>query len=193
MNNLADEILMQHYIQGDMNAFNVLYMRHKNSLYRYFTRQCASVALAEELFQQVWVKLINARHRYKVSSKFSTYLYHIAHNELVDYYRRQSTENKVMQSSSAQLIDHDDTAEQDLLTPDDVLHQQHKVQQLKQCLEQLPRDQKEAFLLKHEASLTLSEIGHLLSEPNEGIKSRIRYALSKLKHCLSSKIGGNDE
>src|SRR5260221_6228307 len=86
----SDEALMLRYCEGDADAFAVLYGRHKGSLYRYFLRQCDGAAVAEELFQDVWFNLIRARTQYTVQAKFSTYLYRLAHNRLVDYYRRQS-------------------------------------------------------------------------------------------------------
>jgi RNA polymerase sigma-70 factor (ECF subfamily) len=193
MEQLADEILMQHYGKGDVQAFNVLYMRHNKSVYRYFTRQCSSVAHAEELYQEVWNKLIKARERYQPSSQFSTYLYRIAHNELIDYYRRNATEKKIVTPHNDSDATHDDTVDNVQLNAVDILHTEKQIQQLKACLQQLPRDQKEAFLLKHEASLTLPEIAQLLDEPSEGIKSRIRYAINKLKHCLSHKMGNTHE
>ena len=74
MTELADEQLMLSYGQGDVQAFTQLYLRHKNSLYRYFLRQCANPQVAEELYQEVWNKLIKARSQYQVSAKFTTWL-----------------------------------------------------------------------------------------------------------------------
>ena len=89
MDNAApDEELMNRYRDGDAHAFEVLYTRHKGPLYRYLLRQCGAAALAEELFQDVWMKLIRARERYETRAKFTTYLYHLAHNRLIDHYRR---------------------------------------------------------------------------------------------------------
>jgi RNA polymerase sigma-70 factor (ECF subfamily) len=77
MDNAApDEELMNRYRDGDAHAFEVLYTRHKGPLYRYLLRQCGAAALAEELFQDVWMKLIRARERYEARAKFTTYLYH---------------------------------------------------------------------------------------------------------------------
>ena len=83
----ADETLMLRYRDGDAGAFEHLYARHKGSLYRYLLRQCGQPAVAEELFQDIWLKLIAARGGYAVQAKFSTWLYRIAHNRLVDHYR----------------------------------------------------------------------------------------------------------
>lgn len=195
MKRIADETLMLQYAQGDIQAFTALYTRHKNSLYRYFLRQCTTPELAEELYQEVWNKLINARINYQMSSKFTTWLYRIARNELIDYYRRHATQQKVI-STHFELIDDavDNNLETHILTVHQQLslyqqlHLSQQAKQLKRCLKQLPRQQKEAFLLKHEAGFTLNEIAKLVGESNEAVKSRIRYGLNKLKHCLMHKM-----
>jgi len=79
----ADETLMLRYRNGDAGAFGRLYARHKGSLYRYLLRQCGQPTVAEELFQDVWLKLIAARSGYAVQARFATWLYRIAHNRLV--------------------------------------------------------------------------------------------------------------
>ena len=76
------------YRDGDAGAFDALYARHKGGLYRYLLRQCREPAAAEELFQDVWMNLIRARARYTVQAKFTTYLYRLAHNRLIDHYRK---------------------------------------------------------------------------------------------------------
>ena len=87
----SDEDLMLGYRNGDAAAFEVLYIRHKGALYRYLLRQCRIAAVAEELLRDVWLNLVRARERYEVRAKFTTYLFRLAHNRLIDYYRRQST------------------------------------------------------------------------------------------------------
>lgn len=200
MENIGDETLMQLYREGDVQAFTTLYLRHKNSLYRYFTRQVSAPELAEELYQEVWKKLINARLHYQVTSKFTTWLYRIAHNELIDFYRRNATENKVIsanieENDAKKLVNPQSISLVDLSQTSAYQHIENAQQSmhLKACLKQLPREQKEVFLLKHESSFTLKEIAELVGETSEGVKSRLRYALSKLKHCLTFKMGKADE
>lgn len=200
MTGIADEMLMQQYAQGDVQAFSQLYTRHKNSLYRYFLRQVSTPELAEELYQEVWSKLIKASPSYQVQSKFSTWLYRIAHNELIDYYRRHTSQNKVF-STNVEQIEHPSVVENgeldqsgqssedfqsnttDTAVEDDIYATQ-QIKQVKWCLQQLPREQKEAFLLKHESGFTVNEIASLVGESHDSIKSRIRYGLNKLKHCV---------
>ena len=89
----SDEALMLRYAKGDASAFEELYMRHKAPVFRYMLKLCHNEAVAEELFQEVWMKLINARENYVVSAKFTTYLYRLAHNHFIDYYRKQKNRN----------------------------------------------------------------------------------------------------
>src|SRR5436190_18395294 len=84
-----DEDLMLAYRDGNAAAFDQLYRRHKGPLYRYLLRQCRDAAAAEELFQDVWMNLVRARAGYTVTARFSTYLYRLAHNRLIDHYRRR--------------------------------------------------------------------------------------------------------
>ena len=85
---ISDENLMLQYQQGDQAAFETLYRRYKDVLYRYFLRHCSDRSQSEELYQEVWIKLINSVARYKPKAKFKTYLFTIAHNTLVDFYRK---------------------------------------------------------------------------------------------------------
>lgn len=187
MKEIDDETLMMQYAKGDVQAFTRLYYRHKDSLYRYFLRQTASPEVAEELYQEVWGKLIKAHLDYSATSKFTTWLYRIAHNQLVDHYRHNSTATKIITASIDEPSE-ELTKSIDLSDPQsnllESLSQSQQMQQLKQCLQQLPRAQKEAFLLKHESGLSLKEIAQVINETTENIKSRLRYGLSKLKHCL---------
>ena len=192
MTERADEQLMLSYGQGDVQAFTQLYLRHKNSLYRYFLRQCASEQVAEELYQEVWNKLIKARSQYQVSAKFTTWLYRIAHNELIDHYRRIGTQNKWLESDN-QDLEIAEVAVHNSQSDTKKLGLAQQAAQLKVCLAQLPREQKEAFLLKHEADFTLNEIAELVVETSENIKSRIRYAIAKLKQCMSYKMRSSNE
>ena len=87
MEDASDEELMLSYQQGNVTAFDVLYERHKGGVFRYLLAKCHQQEIAEELFQDVWMKLIAARDRYEVRAKFTTYLYQLAHNHFIDYYQ----------------------------------------------------------------------------------------------------------
>src|SRR5687767_11869284 len=84
-----DEELMLAYRHGDAGAFDKLYARHRGPVFRFILRALKQRAQAEELFQEVWIRVIEARSRYAPQARFSTWLYTIAHNLLVDHWRRK--------------------------------------------------------------------------------------------------------
>ena len=178
----GDETLMLRYRDGDAGAFGRLYARHKGSLYRYFLRQCGQPAVAEELFQDVWLKLIAARSGYTVRAKFGTWLYRIAHNRLVDHYRASA---RGLPLSYA-----DDCPEwAEIPAPEEVQPEvredrRRQSERLLALLAELPEAQREAILLKEEAGLSLEEIAQATGTGRETVKSRLRYALARLRQGL---------
>ncbi len=181
----TDEELMMRYGGGDYNAFETLYQRHRGSLLRYLTRQLSDRAVAEELYQEVWLKVINARERYRSSASFRTYLYHIAHNVLIDCYRKQKPESARAEPMNENLEQIADPIE----NPERLVSGQNQVRTLLELLDCLPQDQRETFLLKEEAGLTIEEIAITTETGPETVKSRIRYAVNKLRSGLEARYG----
>jgi len=181
MEGTCDEDLMLSYQQGNAAAFEVLYERHKGGLYRYLLAKCYRQEIAEELFQDVWMKLIAARDRYEISAKFTTYLYRLAHNHFIDYYRKTRTD--VFQNN-----DPDEDVEQLMANgqkqADEQLEIQRQTEMLSQLVDCLPDEQREAFMLKEEAGLTVAEIAEVTGVSAEAAKSRLRYAVKKLRAGL---------
>ncbi len=183
MDDLPDEELMLKYAAGETRAFEILYTRHRGGLYRYLARQCRNNAIAEELFQDVWMNLIRTRERYTVKAKFTTFVYRMAHNKLIDHYRKQS---KGVPAS----FDDDDCPDLDTIedqtseTPVEILENEEKLAQLKRMVNLLPDAQREAFLLREESGLKLEDIADITGVNVETAKSRLRYAVSKLKSAL---------
>ena len=181
MEGTCDEDLMLSYQQGNTAAFEVLYERHKGGLYRYLLAKCYRQEIAEELFQDVWMKLIAARDRYEISAKFTTYLYRLAHNHFIDYYRKTRTD--VFQNN-----DPDEDVEQLMANgqkqADEQLEIQRQTEMLSQLVDCLPDEQREAFMLKEEAGLTVAEIAEVTGVSAEAAKSRLRYAVKKLRAGL---------
>ena len=178
----SDEELMLGYRDGDAAAFDLLYTRHKGGVYRYLYRQCRDAAAAEELFQDVWMNLIRARAGYTVQAKFTTYLYRLAHNRLIDHYRKHS------QAAVSSFEDMDETVEDlvdDHALPPDAAHDsREQAQRLLQLLSELPEAQREAFLLQQEGGMSVEEIASATGVSRETAKSRLRYAMSKLREGM---------
>jgi RNA polymerase sigma-70 factor (ECF subfamily) len=168
---------MLNYQAGDAAAFECLYARHKGPLFRYFQRQLAAQPeLANELFQDVWMKLINSIGRYQPSARFTTYLYRIAHNRLVDHWRAMRIDDPL---DEEQLPDTVGSA------PEQQLAGQQLQQQFEQALAALPMEQRNAFLLKEESHFSLQEIADITGTSRETVKSRLRYACQRLRQVLA--------
>jgi len=177
----SDEQLMLSYGAGDAAAFELLYSRHRGPLFRFMLHQVRDHATAEELYQDVWQRVITARQRYSVEAKFSTWLFQIAHNRLTDHWR--ALQHRPPAPADAE----ERTArEQDPTTPERQLSAFEERRRLQLALEELPEEQREVVLLRLEKELTLEQIGEITGVGRETVKSRLRYALDKLRLRLNT-------
>jgi RNA polymerase sigma factor (sigma-70 family) len=177
----ADEELMLGYAGGDAGAFETLYARHKGALFRFVLRSVKSQGEADEIFQDVWMRVIEARARYAPHAKFSTWLYTIAHHRLVDHWRARGL-------ALVSLDDEDNAALQPVADPGAEPHRNVEARQtlerLAAALAAMPLAQREAFLLHHEGGLGIAEIAAATGSAEEAAKSRLRYAMQKLKEAI---------
>jgi RNA polymerase sigma factor (sigma-70 family) len=171
-----DEQLMLAYRQGESGAFETLYARHRGSLYRFMLRAVKERPLAEELYQEVWMRVIEARGRYSVQAKFTTWLYTIAHHRLADHWRKRGL--RLVEGVAA------DAAAPRAYEPEPRAEGKQDLQRLAAALAALPELQRETFLLHEEAGMTLAEIAAATGATPEAAKSRLRYALAKLREAL---------
>ena len=176
----TDEELMLSYGAGNAGAFERLYKRHKGSLYRYLLRQINHVESAEEIYQDTWMQLIRHRNNYQPSAKFKTYLFHIAHNKLIDYYRSKSRGVPL----SYEDCDVDQQPAHTKSGPMYSVARKQIVDRILDALKNLPEAQREAWLLKEECGLTATEIAEATGISLEAAKSRLRYATGKLRQEL---------
>jgi len=184
----TDEALMLAYAAGDAGAFDALYARHKGGVYRYLLRQCGGPAQADELFQDVWMNVIRVRAAYQPTAKFATWLYTLARNRLVDHWRARG---------QAALVSIDDDGDESTRDTVEMLpgsrSEQPEVRaearalgaRLRAALSTLPAAQRDAFLLHQEAGLPLADIAATTGVGVETVKSRLRYALAKLRNELA--------
>ncbi|WP_282271923.1 RNA polymerase sigma factor [Stenotrophomonas sp. PS02298] len=176
----TDEVLMLAYADGDSDAFSELYARHRARLFHYLLGQLRDRPLAEELFQDVWQKMINARAGWKPDAAFATWLFRIAHNRLNDHWRAARHRPAAPEDAderTARLTDN--------CTPELLADEQAQRLQLRQALAELPPEQQEVVILRLEQELSLEEIGQITGVGRETVKSRLRYAMDKLRARLS--------
>jgi RNA polymerase sigma-70 factor (ECF subfamily) len=178
----ADEELMLAYGGGDAGAFEVLYRRHRGPLYRFLLRQVNDTATAEELFQDVWMRVIDSRERYQPRARFTSWVYAIAHNRLMDHYRASGRARFLSQEEAADALDRLPSAD---IPAEALVDMKRSAERLLAALARLPEPQREAFLLQQEGELSLEEIGAVTGVSRETAKSRLRYALAKLREELS--------
>ncbi|MFA9218981.1 MAG: sigma-70 family RNA polymerase sigma factor [Sphingomonadaceae bacterium] len=174
----TDEALMQAYCHGDLAAFQQLYQRHQRGLYRFLAWRSPRRDWVDEVAQDSWIALHQARERYQVSASFRTFLYQIARNRLIDLQRQPQ----------AQPQDGADAPEGATLDagPDLLLETRQSNAALHQAIQALPGEQKEALVLQQFSGLSLDEIATLTAVPLETVKSRLRYAMRKLRDHFSA-------
>jgi len=176
----TDEALMLAWAGGDAAAFDTLYARHRGPLFRFLVAQLRDRPLAEELYQDVWQRVIAARQGWRPEAAFGTWLYRIAHNRLNDHWRAQRHRPPAPVDAElrmAALADPDD--------PERLAHRDQTRETLQRALDELPEDQREAVLLRLQQELSLEEIGRITGVGRETVKSRLRYALDKLRTRLN--------
>jgi RNA polymerase sigma-70 factor (ECF subfamily) len=172
-----DRALMLRYRDGDVKAFETLYRRHKDPVYRYLLRLCRHRDTADDVFQEVWGKIIRARESYRPTAKFTTFLYRVAHNCFIDHVRRNK---RHAGSAPLKVDDHSDPGE----TPEAATERTLARERLEAALLELPDEQRDAFLLHEEGGLSIDQIAAVTDCNRETAKSRLRYAMSKLRAAI---------
>jgi RNA polymerase sigma-70 factor (ECF subfamily) len=188
VSSIDDGALMLRYRDGDVHAFEILYARHKGALYRYLQRMCRNPEAANDLFQEVWGKVIASRDRYEVRAQFNTFLFRIAHNSAIDYFRRSGRQQTQDIAGLEEELPGADAAQ-----PDVQLSQAQLQAAYRDALLQLPQEQRDVFVLYEETGLSLEEIGKLTGVAMETAKSRLRYAVGKLRASLRRHAPGVSE
>lgn len=158
-----------------MEAFNCLYQRHRAPLYRYLLRMCRDEILANDLYQGTWEKILKAASSYRTTTPFKPWMYVIARNHLADHFRRHRVTEEWQ----------DERAVSEDAGPEDQMQRDQKSLQLTAAVERLPREQREALMLKLEAGMSVETIAQITGVNAETAKSRLRYAVKKLQNQLN--------
>lgn len=176
-----DAALLRRYRQGDGAAFAELYQRHRLGLFRFLLGLCSDQALAEEVFQETWLSLIRSQSEQREAVLFKTWLYQIGRNRLIDHWRKLGRH----QAGHAEYDEQQHAPHDPQPGPEQQLCLSRDQQRLQAALDDLPSEQREVFLLRAHGELELSEIAELTRTPAETVKSRLRYAMQKLRRLLA--------
>ena len=184
----SDETLMMRYGRGDAAAFDLLYRRHEMRVWRYLERNVGNRATADELMQEVWFAVARDALRYEPSARFTTWLFTIAHNRMIDSVRTSRRQ------TSLETIGYEAESVVEQLTSDPsagplaAAVARDQAGALARAFEKLPGEQREAFLLQVEGDLSVEEIAAITDSSFETTKSRLRYARMKLRELLKEYV-----
>jgi RNA polymerase sigma factor (sigma-70 family) len=189
---IPDEELMIRYREGDLRAFEELYGRHSVGLYRFVAWRSPRADWVDEVVQDSWANLHHARGRYRPDATFRTYLYQIARNRLIDLVRQQQPLLAAEMGTGTDGRDAFDVladAARDVPTPEAALDEKQRHDRLHMALAGLPGEQKEAVVLQQFSGMSLDEIAVIVAAPVETVKSRLRYAMRRLREGSLSEQG----
>ena len=179
---------MQRFQQGESEAFRVLLERHRGGVYNFVLRHVGNQTAAEDVLQDTFLRVVQGAHRYKLESKFTTWLYTIARNLCVDrarkmkFRRHKSLDQPTGSDEGAPLGDRiPDTR---AVTDRAAIGSELQVR-LSAAIATLKEDQREVFLMREYSNLPFKEIAEIVGVPENTVKSRMRYALEHLRHELS--------
>ena len=188
----TDENLMLRFGRGEAAAFDFLYRRHELKVFRYLQRSVKSEASANDLMQEVWFAVVRGAANYQPTAKFTSWLFTIAHNRMVDMVRANhrlqsldtgdAADREGAESEGPSLLDR--LAADRKLEPLAQVQSQDEAAALLSAVEQLPAEQRSAFLLQAEGELSVEEIADATGSNFETVKSRLRYARAKLRQLL---------
>ena len=175
---LSDDQLMVSFGKGDRSAFDILYARYKQPLYGYLYRNCGNKASVDELFQDIWLKVIASSSRYKRQGKFRPWIFTMAHHCIVDFYR-QSGRQAVEHSAVKELVSNQST--------ENAVQDREFLAAVQTAITCLPLEQRQAFCLREESGFSVREIAEIQDISVEAAKSRLRYAYGKLRKRLADQ------
>jgi RNA polymerase sigma-70 factor (ECF subfamily) len=188
---VTDEVLMMRFQGGDRAAFAGLVRRHKTAIYNFILRQVRGPSVAEDLVQDVFVKIVQSASDFKHEARFTTWAYAIARNVCVDHLRKMSLRrHPSLDQPSGEAGDGPTLGERTAdPTPGAAVDRtaigSEMAQLIVRAVEGLPPDQREVFLLREIGNVPFKDIAQITGVPENTVKSRMRYALERLQETLS--------
>ncbi len=184
---LTPEELLNSYLSGNIKAFEVLTGQFNGKLYGFLCRFVQDEHLAEDVHQEVLVKIAVHAHKYDGRAKLSTWIFQIARNSALDAIRKRK---RTKDFSASVDVEEKHTIEDAIssdLTPDTKVTVAELGERISDAVMRLPDDQREVFLMREDADLSFDEIAQILGCNKETVKSRMRYAVEKLRNSLKAE------
>ncbi|MBE9518271.1 MAG: sigma-70 family RNA polymerase sigma factor [Bacteroidetes bacterium] len=184
---LSDQDLVQAYIKGDHSAIEVLINRHRSKVYTYILLTIKNQQLAEDLFQETFIKVIQSLRggKYKDNGKFLSWVIRIAHNLIIDHFRKEKQMNTLSNDDSeVDLFNSKKLSDSNI---EELIIDSQIKSEIRVLINELPDDQREVVLLRHYGGLSFKEIAEQTDVSINTALGRMRYALINLRKLIQEK------
>jgi len=183
----SDQDLVKRFIQGDQSSIAVLITRHKNKVFTYIILIVKNQSLAEDIFQDTFIKVIKSlkEGKYKDNGKFVSWVIRIAHNLTIDHFRKEKQINTYSNEDyEADIFNSKKLSES---TVEDIMVETQIIKEVRLLIDELPDDQKQVILLRHYGGLSFKEIADQTDVSINTALGRMRYALINLRKLIEQK------
>ncbi len=186
-NSLNDNELVQRFIEGDQNSLEILVHRHKNRIYSYILLIVKNQELAEDIFQDTFIKVIRSlrRGKYVENGKFISWVLRIAHNLIIDHFRREKLQATI--SNDALEVDIFNSPKFSDKNIEETMINDQILNDVKELIKELPEDQQQVIYMRHYMGLSFKEIAEQTDVSINTALGRMRYALINLRKIIKEK------
>ena len=187
LDKLNDNELVQRFIQGDQESLEILIVRHKSRVYSYILLIVKNQDLAEDIFQDTFIKVIRSlkRGKYVENGKFVSWVLRIAHNLIIDHFRKEKLQGTISNDSSD--VDILNSQKFSELTIEDQMVYSQILKEVKHLVKELPEDQQQVIYMRHYMGLSFKEIAEQTEVSINTALGRMRYALINLRKLVDEK------
>lgn len=185
LSNISDQELVKKYINGDNKSFEILLNRHKNRVFAFIMSKIKNKDLSEDIFQDTYVKVVNSlqKGKYNEEGKFLPWVMRIAHNLVIDHFRRQKKMQMVRSNNDFDIFD---VIKDNKINVDERLIKDQIFNDLNSLIDRLPKDQKEVLKMRYFEELSFKKIAENFDISINTALGRMRYALINIR-ALSKK------
>ncbi len=186
-NALNDNELVQRFIEGDQNSLEILIHRHKGRVYSYILLIVKNQELAEDIFQETFIKVIRSlkRGKYVENGKFVSWVLRISHNLIIDHFRKEKLQGTV--SNDSLDVDIFNSQKFSDFTIEDEMVNNQILSEVKELVKELPEDQQQVIYMRHYMGLSFKEIAEQTEVSINTALGRMRYALINLRKLIKQK------